>query len=85
MILIYDVKGYMCMDEEIRVKNNCYSMIFKEYPDIVSIEDLQTMLGIGRNSTYNLIHSGAIKSIKIGRIHKIPKFCVIEYILKNSL
>lgn len=56
---------------------------FKEYPDIVSIKDLMSMLKIGRNTAYYLIHSGAIKSIRIGNIHKIPKINVINYINKR--
>lgn len=57
--------------------------IFCNYPDIIGVEDLQKMLRIGRNSAYKLIHEKQIKSVRIGHNYKIPKVCVVEYILKN--
>jgi len=54
--------------------------MFKEYPDVVSVAQLQTMLGIGRNTAYNLIKKQKIQSIRIGRIHKIPKKNIIKYL-----
>ena len=58
--------------------------MFAEYPDIVSVEDLMKMLGVGKNTAYKLINEKKIKSINIGRIHKIPKCCVIDYIIKSN-
>lgn len=55
--------------------------MFENYPDILSIEDLQKALGIGRNQAYSLIQENIIKSFKIGRIHKIPKVNLIRYIM----
>lgn len=58
--------------------------IFNEYPNIVTVAQLQDMLNIGRNTAYNLLHSGKIKSIRIGKIHKIPKLNVINYLNKKN-
>lgn len=58
--------------------------MFAEYPDIVSVEDLMEMLGVGKNTAYKLINEKKIKSVNIGRIHKIPKYCVIDYIMKSN-
>ena len=54
--------------------------IFKNYPDVVTVEDLQNMLHIGRNTAYGILKDGAIKTIKIGKKYIIPKQSVIEYI-----
>lgn len=54
--------------------------MFEEYKDVVSIKELVKMLGIGKNKAYELINSGQIKSFKIGKIHKIPKTWIIDYI-----
>ena len=55
--------------------------MFKQYPDVVSVSQLQEMLGgIGRNSAYNLMKSGKIKSVRVGRIYKIPKANIIKYL-----
>lgn len=61
-------------------KNMEYKNIFKDYPDIVNVDDLTHMLGIGKNKAYELINTNAIQSIRIGRKHIIPKFRVIEFL-----
>ncbi len=58
--------------------------MFSNYPDVVSIEQLQEMLDVGRNTAYRLINEKKIKSINIGRVHKIPKVYIIEYIMANA-
>jgi excisionase family DNA binding protein len=55
-------------------------ILFKEYKDVVGVDDLCEMLCVGKNTAYKLINNGKIKSIKIGRVHKIPKRFVIEYL-----
>jgi hypothetical protein len=57
--------------------------LFEEYKDVVNIEELTRMLDIGKNKAYELINSGRIKSFKIGKIHKIPKMWIIDYIQCN--
>lgn len=55
--------------------------MFSEYPDVVSPEQLQKMLGgIGKTTAYKLLRGGKIKSVRIGRRYLIPKICVIEYL-----
>lgn len=57
--------------------------IFTEYNDIVTTNELATMLHIGKNKVYELLNNNEIKSIKIGgtgRTHYIPKMDVIAYL-----
>ena len=54
--------------------------MFQSYPDVVSVDELQNMLGIGRNTAYKLINEKKIKSVLIGRQHKIPKCYIVEYL-----
>ena len=61
-----------------------YQMMFPDYPDIVNIAQLQTMLGISRHLAYDLINSGYIKGLKIGNAFRIPKANVIEYVMDQS-
>lgn len=56
---------------------------FTEYPSIVSVEQMTEMLDIGRNTAYKLLNDGSIKSIRIGRVHKIPKQNIITFINKS--
>ena len=59
-------------------------MFQDNYDDMVTIEELCEMLAIGRNTAYSLLKAGEIKAFKIGRIWKIPREAVSEYVLKKS-
>lgn len=63
------------------VKEN-YSLMFTTYPDIVDITQMRKMLGgIGVTLAYKLLKQRKIKSLKIGREYRIPKSCIIQYLL----
>lgn len=53
---------------------------FDELPLPLRVEDLMPVLGIGRNTAYELVRSGQIRSIRIGRQLRIPKEAVQEYL-----
>lgn len=53
---------------------------FDNYPDIVTPEDIQKMLRIGRNSVYDLLKQGKIKSLRAGKKYLIPKTSVINFL-----
>ena len=62
-----------------------YSLMFTTYPDIVDITQMRKMLGgIGVTLAYKLLKQRKIKSLKIGREYKIPKSCIIEYLIENK-
>ena len=59
--------------------------MFEDYPDVVEVDDLRRMLGgISRKLAYRLLADQEIKSVRIGRTYKIPKLCVIEYLMRVS-
>lgn len=64
--------------------NQILNMMFKDYPDIVGVKELQQMLDIKRTKAYELLKSGIIKSIKIGKDYKISKFNIIAYVLNGD-
>ena len=56
--------------------------LFAEYPDVVSVKQMCIMLGgISMKTAYKLLGNGEIHHLKIGKSFKIPKICVIEYLL----
>lgn len=59
-------------------------MMFNEYGDILSLEDLCEVLKVSENTAYRLIKEGKVKAFKVGRIYKIPKIAVETYILDES-
>lgn len=58
--------------------------MFNSYPDILSVKQLCEILDIGKNTAYRLLQSGAIKSIKIGKVYKIPKKEILKYINRQT-
>lgn len=62
-----------------------YKSMFKNYPDAVNVNELQSMLGgISKKLAYHLLQNNIIKSIKIGRQYKITKTDVILYFTEKS-
>ena len=59
-------------------------LMFKDYPDILTVKQVCEMLNIGRNNAYELVRCGEIKSVTIGRQIRIPKDNVIRFIEKDK-
>lgn len=51
---------------------------------ILSPTEAAELLDVGKNTIYRLITDGEIKCFKVGRIWKIPKEGLIEYIRRQS-
>ena len=50
------------------------------YPDVLTPDEAKTILSIGRNAIYNLLKSGELKSLRIGKLYRIPKYYLMEYL-----
>lgn len=53
---------------------------FDKLPLTLRVEDLMPILGIGRNTAYELVRSEKIFSVKIGRQLRIPKQALVDYL-----
>ena len=62
-----------------------YKLLFADYPDIVTVRQLQVMLGISRHAAYDLLTDGSIRGLKLGNAYKIPKINVIRYVVENGV
>ncbi|AXI08435.1 DNA-binding protein [Oceanobacillus zhaokaii] len=51
-----------------------------DYPDILNVEDVQAILGIGRKQAYDLVNSKSFHSLKIGKRIKISKVVLEDWI-----
>mgnify|MGYP002727107384 CR=1 FL=1 len=51
-----------------------------ELPVTLRVEDLMPLLGIGRNTAYELIRSRQIRSVRIGRQIRIPRDALLEFL-----
>jgi excisionase family DNA binding protein len=54
--------------------------MLEQYEDVLTVTELQEILGIGRNKAYSLLQSGAIPSVRIGKKWRIPKDAVLHYL-----
>ena len=60
-----------------------YQILFADYPDIVTVAQLQKMLHISRQLSYELINSGQIRAFKVGNSFRIPKIHVIDFVMQS--
>ena len=58
--------------------------MLNQYSDILSVPDVAEALSIGKNRVYELLENNTIKGFRIGRVWKIPKAAVQEYIIEQS-
>ena len=58
--------------------------MLSEYPDILTTDEACEALRIGYNALYDLLQSGKLKAYRNGRLWRLPKKSVIEYILEQS-
>ena len=61
-------------------KSETYASVFKNYPDVVTVEQMSEMLGISTKTAYKLLKENKIKHFMIGRIYKIPKYYILTYL-----
>ena len=57
--------------------------LFETYPDVVSIDEIQQMLRIGKNAVYELLKTQKLKSIKVGKRYIVPKKYVFDFLLEQ--
>ena len=58
-----------------------YKLMFRDYPDVVTVEQMCEMLGgISTKTGYWLPKDGTIKSFVVGRRYRILKLYIFEYL-----
>lgn len=56
-----------------------YSSVLKEYPDVLTVEQMCSALGVSHKTGYRLIKDNKIGHMKIGRAYRIPKAHLLTY------
>jgi len=59
---------------------DAYSIMLKEYPDVLDINQMCEILGVSTNTGYKILKAGKINSLKIGRTYRIPKVHIISFL-----
>ncbi|MBP5607641.1 MAG: helix-turn-helix domain-containing protein [Lachnospiraceae bacterium] len=61
-----------------------YAQMLTEYNDVLLPEDVQKILRTGRNTVYNYLAEGKIRSIMVGGKYRIPKLYLLEFIYPDK-
>lgn len=61
-------------------KLETYKLMFKNYPDVVSVSQLSEMLSISEKTVYRMVRDNQIGFFKIGRTYKFSKVHIFNYL-----
>ena len=56
-----------------------YSVMLREYPDVMNIEQMSQALGVSTKTGYGLLKSGKVACLRVGRAYRIPKVHLLTY------
>lgn len=54
--------------------------MFENFDDVLIVEEACEALKIGYNAMYELLNTGKIKGYRNGRVWRIPKAALVEFI-----
>ena len=60
------------------------SMMFEQYEDVLTVNECCEALRMGYNAVYELLNSGKLKAYKNGRVWRITKQALIQYVSESS-
>ena len=49
---------------------------------LLTVEEAAECLRIGRTSMYRLVSTGAIETVMVGRLRRVPPECLAEYVAR---
>lgn len=58
--------------------------MFRDYPDVLTPQQVQEMLGVGQRMAYQLLREGKIQNVRMGKLYRIPKAAVIDYLYSGK-
>ena len=58
-------------------------IFLEKIPHVLRVEELAKVLCIGRNAAYELLRSGKIRSVRIGKCYLIPREALIKFLLND--
>lgn len=58
--------------------------MFEQYEDVLTVNECCEALRMGYNAVYELLNSGKLKAYKNGRVWRITKQALIQYVSESS-
>lgn len=60
--------------------NDVYESVLKEYPDILTVEEMSKALGVSSKTGYQLLRENKIEHLKVGRAYRVAKAHLLSYL-----
>ena len=58
--------------------------MFEQYEDVLTVNECCEALRMGYNAVYEMLNSGKLKAYKNGRVWRITKQALIQYVSESS-
>lgn len=59
--------------------NEIYRSVLKDYPDILTVEEMSQALGVSTKTGYRLLRDNKIEHLRLGRTYRVPKAHLLTY------
>ncbi len=59
--------------------NEIYRSVLKDYPDILTVEEMSQALGVSTKTGYRLLRDNKIEHLRLGRTYRVPKTHLLTY------
>ena len=59
-------------------------MLFQQYDDVLTVDEVSEALKIGKNALYDLLNSGQLRGYRNGRTWRIPRESLAVYIREQT-
>ncbi|PGR23312.1 DNA-binding protein [Priestia megaterium] len=56
-----------------------------QYPDVLNVNDIQEILGVGRRQAYELVSSGQFHTVRVGKRIKILKAVFVRWLYGKEI
>ena len=60
--------------------SDVYETVLKEYPDILTVDEMSKALGVSSKTGYQLLRDNKVEHLKVGRAYRVPKAHLLSYL-----
>ena len=61
-------------------EKDAYRLMLKNYPDVLSVQQMCNILHISTKTGYRMIREQKIQVLKIGRSYRVPKLSILRHL-----
>jgi excisionase family DNA binding protein len=61
-------------------EKDAYRLMLRNYPDVMSVQQMCSILQISAKTGYRMIRNKEIQVLKIGRSYRVPKLSILRHL-----